>query len=116
VPEAKKALFREGLRTAALLMVELTQISKDTHAVTVTQLLRGSHVVINARNEADVLPEVIMTRVSNASGSKYSVQKDAPRKYEPIAPVGTAYQPVGQVNIAELRKGAPRDVPPPAVS
>lgn len=72
--------------------------------------------MISARNEADVSPEVIMTRVQNASGSKYSIQKEAPRKYEPITPVGTAYTPVGQVNVAELRRGAPRDVIAPAVS
>jgi drebrin-like protein len=51
-----------------------------------------------------------MTRVNNASGSKYSVHKEAPRAYVPIAPVGTAYTPVGKIDINEIRKGAPRDV------
>ena len=57
-----------------------------------------------------------MTKVNNASGSKYAVQNDAPRKLEPIAPVGTAYTPVGKINIAELRKNSPRDSPQPVVS
>lgn len=110
--------------------------SLDSHADTVTRFLKGAHVVISARNEvrrytlirrqlsvliglstqADVSPEVIMARVNNASGSKYSVQKEAPRKYEPITPVGTSYTPVGQVDIAQLRKGAPKDIPQSVVS
>jgi hypothetical protein len=51
-----------------------------------------------------------MKRVQSASGASYSVHKEAPRKFEPIAPVGTNYKPVGQVDIGGLRKGAPKDV------
>ena len=50
-----------------------------------------------------------MNRVEAASGANYSVHKEQPRKFEPIAPVGTNYTPVGKVDIADLRK-----VPPPA--
>ena len=58
----------------------------------------------------DVVPSLIMQRVEAASGAKYSVHKEAPRKYEPIAPVGTNYAPIVKVDINELRKGAPVDV------
>ena len=50
-----------------------------------------------------------MSRVEAASGAKYSTHKEQPRQFEPIAPVGTAYTPVGKVDIAALRKA-----PPPA--
>jgi drebrin-like protein len=49
-----------------------------------------------------------MSRVEAASGAKYSAHKEQPRQIEPIAPVGTAYTPVGKIDIAALRK-----VPPP---
>ena len=67
-------------------------------------------------SQADVIPEVVMAKVNSASGSKYSISKETPRRYEPIAPLGTAYSPVGKIDIAELRKNSPRDVPQPAVS
>ena len=50
-----------------------------------------------------------MSRVEAASGAKYSTHKEQPRPFEPIASVGTAYTPVGKVDIAALRKA-----PPPA--
>ncbi|KAI0940986.1 hypothetical protein AcV7_003214 [Taiwanofungus camphoratus] len=98
VPVARKGLFH-------------------THSSAVANFLRGTHVVINARNESDVTPSLIMARVEAASGSKYSVHKEAPRKFEPIAPVGTNYTPVGKVNIGAMRRdanpaaGAARPVP-----
>ncbi|KAL0571638.1 actin binding protein [Marasmius crinis-equi] len=85
VPEAKKGLFY-------------------THSSAVASFLKGTHVVISARDEGDVQPSVIMKRVEAASGAKYSFQKEAPRKAEPIAPVGTNYKPIGQVDIGALRK------------
>lgn len=61
-----------------------------------------------------------MSRVEAASGAKYSAQKEAPRKFEPIAPVGTNYTPVGKIDMNELRKGqnpsTPKAVVPPASS
>ena len=54
-----------------------------------------------------------MKRVEAASGVHYSAQKEAPRKFEPIAPVGTNYVPVGRPDIAAMRKG-PASGPPPA--
>lgn len=67
--------------------------------------------------KADVDSTLIMNRVGAASGVHYSAQKEAPRKYEPIAPVGTNYQPVGKVDISALRAGASSGPPPaPAAS
>ncbi|KAF8507300.1 hypothetical protein BU17DRAFT_57574 [Hysterangium stoloniferum] len=85
VPETKKGLFHN-------------------HSSAVSRYLKGTHVVVNARNEGDVDPDLIMKRVRNASGSKYSVHGETARRAEPIAPVGTSYTPVGKVDIAALRK------------
>jgi len=59
--------------------------------------------------------DLIMKRVRDASGSKYSVHNEQSRPLEPIAPVGTSYKPIGKVDIAELRRGAPKDVINPRV-
>ena len=87
----------------------------DTHSVSVAQFLKGTHVVINARNEADVSPTLIMKRVEAASGANYSAHKEKPRKFEPITPVGTDYTPIGRPDIDSMRRGAPKDVVTPAV-
>ena len=55
-----------------------------------------------------------MSRVKAASGVNYTAQKEAPRKFEPIAPVGTNYVPVGKVDIAALRQGATKPPAAPA--
>lgn len=47
-----------------------------------------------------------MKRVEGASGANYSAHKEQPRKFEPIAPVGTNYTPVGAVDLNELRRSA----------
>ncbi|KAK0202311.1 hypothetical protein DFS33DRAFT_1339060 [Desarmillaria ectypa] len=96
VPEAKKGLFH-------------------THSSAVgRQLLHGAHVVLSARNEEDVTPELIMKRVEAASGARYTAQKEAPRKYEPIAPVRSSYTPVGRVDIAALK--ATKTTPSPSAA
>lgn len=53
-----------------------------------------------------------MSRVEAASGAKYTAQKEAPRRFEPIAPVGTNYVPVGRPDIDALRRNT--SVAPPA--
>lgn len=60
--------------------------------------------------QGDVSPVLIMKRVRDASGAKYSVHNESARRAEPIAPVGTNYTPIGKVDIGALRKGAPKDV------
>ena len=57
-----------------------------------------------------------MSRVKAASGVNYTAQKEAPRKFEPIAPVGTNYVPVGKVDIAALRQGATKPPTAPAAT
>jgi hypothetical protein len=55
-----------------------------------------------------------MSRVESASGARYSAHKEQARKFEPIAPVGTNYTPVGKVDIAALRS-SPSAAPKPTV-
>ena len=62
----------------------------------------------------DVTPSLIMSRVEAASGAKYSAHNEQPRKFEPIAPVGTNYTPVGKVDIDALRKAPSPGSKPPA--
>lgn len=72
--------------------------------------------------QSDVTPAIIMKRVEAASGAKYSAHKETARKFEPIAPVGSSYKPVGKVDIGALRKvptpgaSAGSSVPPPKPS
>lgn len=56
--------------------------------------------------EGDVSPTLILKSVEAASGSRYSAHKEQPRKFVPITPVGTAYTPIGKVDLNELRKNA----------
>ena len=56
-----------------------------------------------------------MSRVESASGARYSAHNEQTRKFEPIAPVGTNYTPVGKVDIAALRSAAPSAAPSPVV-
>ncbi|CAE6507099.1 unnamed protein product [Rhizoctonia solani] len=91
VPESRKGLFH-------------------THSGAVATFLKGTHVVVNARNESDVSPALIMKKVNDASGAKYSIHKEAPKRPDPITPVGSTYKPVGVPDIAALRKNAKPDV------
>lgn len=93
MPESKKGLFH-------------------SHSATVAAFLKASHIQINARNEDDVEPEVILKRLADSGGAKYSVQqKQASAAAVPardrIAPVGSAYQPVGKVDMGALKAGKP---------
>jgi hypothetical protein len=56
-----------------------------------------------------------MSRVESASGARYSAHNEQARKFEPIAPVGTNYTPVGKVDIAAMRSAAPPAAPRSAV-
>lgn len=73
-------------------------------------------MVISARNQADVSPSIVMSRVETASGAKYSIHKESARKFEPIGPVGTNYTPVGKVDINAIRKEAAAKPPQPTTS
>ena len=52
-----------------------------------------------------------MSRVEAASGAKYSAHREAPRRFEPIAPVGTNYVPVGRPDIDAMRRAQPASTP-----
>ncbi|GAB0132336.1 hypothetical protein EsDP_00000776 [Epichloe bromicola] len=43
-----------------------------SHTATVAKVLHGYHVQITARSDSDLAPEIIMQKVSDASGAKYS--------------------------------------------
>ncbi|EFP94595.2 uncharacterized protein PGTG_20551 [Puccinia graminis f. sp. tritici CRL 75-36-700-3] len=73
-----------------------------SHASTVAQFLKGYHVQINARCDADVEPSHIMKKVADSSGAKYSVHNEKPVKREMPAPVGTNYKPIGRPDIASM--------------
>src|SRR5688572_27967960 len=64
--------------------------------------------------QSDVSPALIMKKVEAASGAKYSAHKEAPRKFEPITPVGSSYTPIGRLDIAAL-KIAPTPASKPAL-
>jgi drebrin-like protein len=56
-----------------------------------------------------------MSRVESASGARYSAHNETARKFEPIAPVGTNYTPIGKVDIAAIRSAAGPAPPQPPV-
>ncbi|RIA92835.1 hypothetical protein C1645_763904 [Glomus cerebriforme] len=92
VPEFKKGLF-------------------NSHFNEVSKFLKGYHLQINARSEDDVDPDYIMKRINESGGSKYSinVDKEKPRKEDPILPVHSVYEPVKIPDIAALQRKAPRE-------
>ncbi|KAF9699366.1 hypothetical protein EKO04_002355 [Ascochyta lentis] len=90
-----------------------------SHLGVVSKLLHGYHVQVTARSDADLTPERIIQKVSDASGAKYSGAADIPSSSgpPPVAPkkpvftptsVGggsTAFNPLGR---ASARAPAPR--------
>ncbi|KAJ3038042.1 hypothetical protein HK097_003306, partial [Rhizophlyctis rosea] len=67
VPVAKKGLFHY-------------------HVNDVTKYFKGFHVHINARGEGDVEPTVIMKKVRDSSGAKYSIHQEKGPAAMDIAP------------------------------
>ncbi|KAG0246941.1 hypothetical protein BGX31_005429 [Mortierella sp. GBA43] len=102
VPESKKGLF-------------------NTHLADVANFLKGYHLQINARCEADVTPAQIMKRAQEGSGSKYSTHQEdyTPERISQLQP---AYQKTVVPDIAALRKNptkpepAPKAAPEPPVN
>ncbi|KAG0057297.1 hypothetical protein BGZ83_000087 [Gryganskiella cystojenkinii] len=84
VPESKKGLF-------------------SSHLADVSNFLRGYHLQINARYEADVTPAQIMKRVNEGSGSKYSIHKET-YEAERIRPLQSAYKKTEIPDIAALQR------------
>lgn len=87
VPENRKGLF-------------------PPHSATVADYFKVYHVSIQARTEDDILPDAILRKVMDSSGSKYGTASS--RAPEPIAPVGTTHKPVGTPDIRGMQAKRPR--------
>lgn len=73
------------------------------HIRDVSNILKGAHVTINARNEEEVDPDIIIEKVVKSTGSAYTFGQriDIDRQ---TTPVGTTYKrtiPKNEINIAE---------------
>lgn len=72
----------------------------DTYASQISSFLKNSHIVIQARNEADITPDHIHKRLNESSGSKYtsapgptpSAPKPTPKPY--TAPSSSFVRPI----------------------
>ncbi|KAI9268705.1 hypothetical protein BY458DRAFT_475619 [Sporodiniella umbellata] len=85
VPELRKAFFNS----------QLDEVSK---------FFKSFHVQINARDEADVDPELIMKRVSESSGANYSVHKETSKPQPRVTPVGSVYKKTEIPDIASMQR------------
>ncbi|CAO0796533.1 unnamed protein product [Mucor circinelloides] len=85
VPELRKAFFNS----------QLSDVSK---------FFKSFHVQINARDEADVEPELIMKRVAESSGANYSVHKESAKPQARVTPVGSVYKKTEIPNIAAMQR------------
>ncbi|KAG0258075.1 hypothetical protein DFQ27_004808 [Actinomortierella ambigua] len=97
VPESKKGLF-------------------NTHLADVARFLKGYHLQINARSEADVTPQQIMKRIDEASASKYSFHKETSKGRDLISPLQSAYKKTEVPDIAAMQRTAPKPEPTPKYS
>ncbi|CEH13588.1 Drebrins and related actin binding proteins [Ceraceosorus bombacis] len=88
-----------------------------SHSADVAKFLRGYHVSVNARTEADLDAKAIMKKVADSGGSKYSAAGDAANTQRGgrIEPVGTAYTS-RKDDLANIRANAAAtaSAPPPA--
>ncbi|KAG0294569.1 hypothetical protein BGZ96_000917 [Linnemannia gamsii] len=93
VPESKKGLF-------------------NSHLADVSNFLKGYHLQINARCEADVTPAQILKRVNEGSGSKYSIHKET-YEQERIRPLQSAYKRTEIPDIASMQRNPTKPEPAP---
>ncbi|KAI8975112.1 hypothetical protein BDF20DRAFT_914087 [Mycotypha africana] len=87
VPELRKAFFNS----------QLSDVSK---------FVKSYHVQINARDEADVEPSLIMKRVAESSGANYSVHKETNKPLPRAEPVGSSYKKTEIPDIAAMQREA----------
>ncbi|KAJ3206396.1 hypothetical protein HDU67_008214 [Dinochytrium kinnereticum] len=67
----------------------------NSHLSDVVKYFKGFHIQVNARDESDVDPALVMKKVQTSSGAKYGIhQEKAPKAPDVIAPVGSVYEPV----------------------
>ncbi|KAJ3369451.1 hypothetical protein HDU91_007241 [Kappamyces sp. JEL0680] len=106
VPVARKGLF-------------------NVHVNDVANYFRGFHLHIQARHEEDVQPALIMQKVKDSSGAKYSIQanvanpsiaKPAPKPYVPPPAASNMYRPPPAVVSAPPASESPKPLYAPATS
>lgn len=76
------------------------------HIRDVSNILKGAHVTINARNDDEVDKDIILSKVSKSSGSVYSF-KERLDQSQPQEKIGTTYkriQPNLEINSSERDK------------
>ncbi|KAF9359536.1 hypothetical protein BGX26_012084 [Mortierella sp. AD094] len=93
VPESKKGLF-------------------NSHLSDVARFLSGFHLQINARCDADVTPALIMKKLDEGSGSKYSTHKEN-YQAERIQPLQSAYKRTEIPDISALQRNPTKPEPAP---
>ncbi|KAJ9092105.1 hypothetical protein QFC21_006971 [Naganishia friedmannii] len=91
----------------------------NTYASQISSFLKNSHIIIQARNEADITPQHIHKRMNESSGSKYTsapspasaqVNTPAPKPY--TAPSSSFTRPAVTGNTPSFQ----RSTAPPAIS
>nr|CAD7574639.1 unnamed protein product [Timema californicum] len=76
------------------------------HVHEVTNFFKGVHVTLNARNEEEVDPQIVIDKVAKSTGSAYSF-KDRGDLEKESGPVGTVYKrviPKQEINTRERDK------------
>jgi len=76
------------------------------HIRDVSNILKGAHVTINARNDDEVDTDIILAKVSKSSASVYSF-KERLDQSQPLEKIGTTYkriQPNLEINTSERDK------------
>ncbi|XP_061886848.1 drebrin-like a isoform X2 [Entelurus aequoreus] len=69
------------------------------HLSSVANFLKGAHLTINARDEDDVEPDTILSKVSKASGANYNFHKTTQQYADvPRGPVGSVYRKINAVD------------------
>ncbi|KAG2226392.1 hypothetical protein INT45_000560 [Circinella minor] len=86
----------------------------NSHLIEVENFFKNFHVQINARDEADVEPDLIMKRVSESSGAKYSVHKEQRRAQPAVTPVNSVYKKTEVPDIAAMQRESMKKDGPPA--
>ncbi|SCZ93919.1 BZ3500_MvSof-1268-A1-R1_Chr6-3g08986 [Microbotryum saponariae] len=87
-PESRKASFR-------------------AHSLAVAGFLKGAHISIHARHDADVSPALIRRKVADSSGAKYSIHNEPAQRYVAPKPVSSSYVPIGRPEISHSKPAPP---------
>lgn len=77
------------------------------HVRDVARFFKGTHLTLNARNEEEVDPQLIIDKVAKSTGSAYSFKERADNDVAHTAPIGTSYKkvvPTQEINSMERDK------------